>query len=574
MVLGSFVAKEKQIPHAGLVVDLSRKVSLPVVSDRTPVASPYHGNFVVSLSKIVTVFLLVLLSVNPVIPVFAGELLPDFSDLAGTEISSETITDESIVPSVTETEATSEISATTETVDLTDDATMTDDPQVTTTESEPPQGETLFEKITEAITDIFNPDNLAEVSDEIAPSTEEALIQEDSINATSTEETIISDEETATSTENIIIPQEETTIENNTTNDGTTDPSNSGGQAEQNDPQVTDGNATSTENVIISEEETAIDTSTEGVTEEEEIISTEEVITENAIPVFTTPEEPTPIAQPKVFFKDNECTETDDGGYYCISKNLGSTTTAPVLSPRVYSEVLANGKEIYYEDVNGKVQITQNEYDDDAPSYDERNGIILWHALINGRYQIMSFERNSSSTGIRQLTNTSYNNTNPYVSGKGAVWQGWVNDNWEIFYVKDVTAPSFEIRQITSISQNDMFPNLSEKFITWQSFFEETWHVFVYDIETGETSQITKTINGKYENPRFALLFEKRDENGMVQTIGYDIASGKEIPISHGNSPSSPLSLPQADNDKAMPFPASTGTTTVKTTEKDGEGGE
>jgi beta propeller repeat protein len=202
--------------------------------------------------------------------------------------------------------------------------------------------------------------------------------------------------------------------------------------------------------------------------------------------------------------------------------------------------------------------------------------MIVWQVLLKGRYQIMSSDKNSAKT--KQITDTAYNNTNPNVHENGAVWQGWVNENWEIFYAADLKEDAPAVMQITSNNTHDMFPQLSGGFITWQSFYSGTWHVFVYDLASGQTTQVTKTADGKYENPRFALLFESRNENGDVETVGYDISSGQEIPISHKGEkqPSHTVPLPQPENDKALPLPAgqsSTSTQQIKDQEGD-DGGD
>lgn len=283
------------------------------------------------------------------------------------------------------------------------------------------------------------------------------------------------------------------------------------------------------------------------------------------------------VVEQKYLFRENECTRLDDGAFYCAPPTASSTSVSNLSLPRVYVESDAKNKgskEIFFEDANGKVQLTDNDTDDDAPAYDKQSGFIVWHSLVKGRFQIMLYDRNSSTT--RQLTGTDYNNTDPKVRGKSLAWQGWVNNNWEIFYIKDVTEEPLKISQITSNSQPDMFPIISDDFITWQSFFDGSWHVSVYNIQNGEISQISQPEAGKYENPRFALLFENRKENGEVETVGYDVASGKEIPI---NAPHTqvPTPSPQEEKDQAVPVPSGqTGTSTspLKNPGKDDEGHE
>lgn len=269
------------------------------------------------------------------------------------------------------------------------------------------------------------------------------------------------------------------------------------------------------------------------------------------------------VIEKKYLFRENECTRLDDGGFYCAPPETASTTVVSNDAlPRVFVQNDGD-KEIFFEDVNGKKKITDNDFDDDAPSYDKQSNLIVWHSLVKGRYQIMLASVGTSTT--RQLTDVSYNNTDPKVRGTSVVWQGWVENNWEIFYIKDASADPFVIQQITANEQPDMFPILSDNFITWQSFFGGSWHVFVYSIENGQISQINQPEAGRYENPRFALLFENRKENGEVETVGYDVVSGKEIPITAPHVPA-PTAPPQGgEEDKAVPVPSGqtgTGTTT------------
>jgi hypothetical protein len=562
VVLGGFSAQKKEIPRVGLVVNLARSTSLPASPVRAihhaqlsrPAARIVRGEYEesavrkhhrrssFSFSKTLARALIALVALNPFVSVYADELPPTYADIVIAQTSSEIITDNSITPS-----ATPEAS-----VGETENTAI---PESSPASEEPVSEPSLLENIISAVVDIFTPGDANETISTSTPEiiSDPVVVTPELIEtATSTEEIFPNPEpeEIATTTDEILPTSESTASSTEPVLDPTETPS--GGAA------TTPKEESATVEEITTEEAT----------------TTEEVIDENQTPEPSAPTETSsePAVVQKVFFKDSECTPTDDGGYYCVSKNLGNTTDSTIGAPRVFAEAIeGDDKEIYYEDATGKSQITRNEYDDDAPSYDENSQIILWHALINGRYQIMFYDKNQASTGFRQLTDSDYNNTNPYVSGHGAVWQGWVNGNWEVFYAKDVMAPELEVRQITSSERNDMFPHLSEKFITWQSFYEDMWHVFVYDMTTGETSQITKSTDGKYENPRFALLFEKRDENGEVKTIGYDIASGQEIPISHGGSASSPLiPLSQPDSEKAMPL-SGTGTSTLKTLGKDGD---
>lgn len=322
-------------------------------------------------------------------------------------------------------------------------------------------------------------------------------------------------------------------------------------------------------------------TSSEAVIEEEELEINEEPEASNtkAGKGESLPQtQIVSVIEHKYLFKGNECIRLDDGAFYCAPPDTASSTNiSNLLLPRVYVESDVKNKkskEIFFEDENEKVQITANDTDDDAPAYDKQSGLIVWHSLVKGRFQIMLYDRNSSTT--RQLTLANYNNTDAKIRGKSLVWQGWVNNNWEIFYIKDASLNPPMIEQITANEQPDMFPIISDDFITWQSFFDGSWHVSVYNIQNGQISQISQPEAGKYENPRFALLFENRKENGEMETVGYDVVSGKEIPINAPHTPS-PAPSSQEEKDHAVPVPSGqTGTSTspLKNPGKDDEGHE
>ncbi|MBI2120478.1 MAG: hypothetical protein HYT94_02530 [Parcubacteria group bacterium] len=427
---------------------------------------------------------------------------------------------------------------------------------------------------------------------EITPVAEEIV-------ATSTEEIFLVPQEEASTTEAVSETEEPDTvpvdIKIETALATTTDEAVLIADADTVLATSTDENVSEEESMDIAEEasstpaiteaiaETVSETSAETAPEEPETNEEEADAsnTDNTKPEQAAPPvvqiQTTNVVEHKYLFREHECTRLDDGGFYCAPPAANTGTTSNALLPRAYVESGAkNGgsKEIFFEDANGKMRITDNTADDDAPSYDKQSGLIVWHSLVKGRYQIMLYDISGSTT--RQITSAEYNNTDPKVRGKSVVWQGWLNNNWEIFYVKDIAADPPLIRQISVNEQPDMFPQLSDNFVTWQSFTEGSWHVFVYNTQNGEISKISQPEAGKYENPRFALLFENRKENGEVETVGYDVLTGKEIPINSPHRASSELPE-QKEKDQAVPVPSGqtgTSTSSLKNPGKDDEGRE
>lgn len=491
---------------------------------------------------------------NPVYNVYADELPGIISGEGGAVVSEETKE-----PKETDLSLISTSPTTLEEITVPETLTPTEETATTTDSvplpSEEQQGaqETLPPSISETAEGVQEGTGIEELENSTTSSTE-VIPEPVSLAATTTDEIIADDTEVATSTEENKEPVETKSEVIAPVASSTPESAEDAGEP---DP------------TSLSESEAV----------EEDSPSTEQEHQEHT--VSAPPVQVTNIIEHKYLFREHECTRLGDGGFYCAPpETAGTRTASSTVLPRVYVKSDASGgsKEIFFEDANGKVQITTNDTDDDAPSYDNQSGLIVWHSLVKGRYQIMLFDKNATTTDnpMKQLTSTEHSNTDPKVRGKSIVWQGWVNNNWEIFYIKDVTLEPFKIEQITTNEHPDMFPQLSDGFITWQSFFDSSWHVFVYTIESGEISQINQPEAGKYENPRFALLFENRKENGEVETVGYDVASGKEIPI---NAPHTqvPAPLPQEEKDQAVPVPSGqTGTSTspLKNPGKDDEGHE
>ena len=288
----------------------------------------------------------------------------------------------------------------------------------------------------------------------------------------------------------------------------------------------------------------------------------------------------------KYIFDDKECTKVKEDEFYCVkakkeNKNISVADLKTEGLKLVFSKKDKDGdKEIFLMDKGQELKVTNNLFDDDAPSFDRASGIVAWHSLVNDRYQIMIYDKNSKET--RQVTNTSFNNTNPQVYGNILVWQAWVGNDWDIFMAAapaggNLFSDSLKILQITDNNHNDMFPKIHKNILTWQSFVDSSWKVFIYNIDTKATSQIDGIDSGNLESPRFVLLFENRKENGDTEKIGYDISSGETLKLGMSSKKrSEPIpdipKDPIQDQKRAMPINSST--SSLSKLEQDGDDGE
>lgn len=239
-------------------------------------------------------------------------------------------------------------------------------------------------------------------------------------------------------------------------------------------------------------------------------------------------------------FAKSECTVAGDEVFYCTKSEQHEVVNS---TDRVFSAVDNEGdKEIYVEENTEITQITDNQYEDDAPYYDELSNTLVWHRLIEGRYQIISYDVETSEE--EQLTFDRYNNMEPQRSGDALVWQGWVGNDWEIFMLE-----GDELTMLSDNTVQDIMPSINGEYIVWQSFESDAWKMKVYDIRTKSIKTIEDSNGGSIENPRFVLVYDSKQQTGDVETRGYDLQSGEVIPLT-----SKPVSIPEK-----IPDPEQTG---------------
>jgi len=284
------------------------------------------------------------------------------------------------------------------------------------------------------------------------------------------------------------------------------------------------------------------------------------------------------------------CLEFEDGSYYCIKSNVRAMPTSSeslAEVPVVFLGKSENGgnRGVFLKENGGVRQISHGVEDTLFPALDLYGNSIVWQALFNDTWQITMYDRTTASTTA--LTYTNFNNMNPQIQRDVIVWQGWVDNNWDIFIAQKgmVSVPStssltsstvssqksmdgilapnvaWNTRRLTQNTWHDMFPRISDGRVTWQAYKDGVWQIFMYDIETGVISQLSEG-NEKSENPRFVVLWEKRNAEGEVQTYGYDMTSGESLMIGkHEDKMPFSKEVPQAplqENKGVIPVVSST----------------
>jgi hypothetical protein len=324
------------------------------------------------------------------------------------------------------------------------------------------------------------------------------------------------------------------------------------------------GEATSTEPVPV--EEVPVTESVESELQPEEpVVTVPEQVYDDAF-VETPPQ--TSISSSQYVFNPADCVVVTDGEFYC--KKNDSTQTQTYTEPvgaTVYAAPDGDGDlEIYFQNDSLTKQVTNNVFDDDAPRLDPDSGRIVWHALVHDRYQVFVYDPVVGD--IRQVTHTTSNNTNPNIHNNVLVWQGWEDENWEIYTTTFVPAGTeFEIERRTRTGDNDMFPQVYGDFITWQSRIDDEWQTLGSNIKTGVQTVLGPGTGGDVESARMVLLIERRNAQGDVERVGYDVDTGSSIEL--GTAPQeAPVPLPVIPETQPEPLPPVAATSTPKIAEQ------
>jgi len=257
--------------------------------------------------------------------------------------------------------------------------------------------------------------------------------------------------------------------------------------------------------------------------------TTDEIVTE--VPSYVVNDEN------RYQFGTNDCVPVGDGSFYCNEKAVDEV----VLEDAVFSAPDSGGdQEIYIRKDGIEYQITENDEDDLAPFYDPQSEYIVWHRLINDRYQIITLDLNKEEE--TQITNTRYNNMEPTAYDGVIVWQAWLENNWEV-----IQYDGSSTTRLTNSDGHDIAPHIRGDYIMWQTEQEGGWIVSIYDRVSKSIEYVEAGAGTEVGNPRFVLVYDSKKDNGDIETIGYDLDSKTTIPL--GSLPTSvPEDIPEPDS--------------------------
>jgi hypothetical protein len=224
----------------------------------------------------------------------------------------------------------------------------------------------------------------------------------------------------------------------------------------------------------------------------------------------------------EVTFLKSNCVAVEQGSYYCQSTGVATATRDALLSAPDSDGDL----EIFLVKDGDYYQLTHNTVDDSAPYYDGRSETMVWHRLVDDRYQVMEFDFRSGEE--HALSTGEYNDMEPTRFGKRTVWQRWIDDYWQII-LHDGTGEIV----LTTAQRHHLAPQIRGEVILWQTvnaMGEKQLQAF--DTVTGSYTSITDSDHASMINPRMMMVYEAVYENGDTVTRGVDLETGAIVAIS------------------------------------------
>jgi hypothetical protein len=255
------------------------------------------------------------------------------------------------------------------------------------------------------------------------------------------------------------------------------------------------------------------------VLEEEEVATTSDEIVEEGLPVT---HEAVSVTQSdsEFSFKKTECTELATGSFYCLQPKENELKDALFSAPDIDGDL-----EIFLVRNGEQTQVTSNQIDDAAPYYDQNSNTLVWHRLLDDRFQIISYDPESGEE--TQISRTAENNMEPTRQGQYTVWQRWSNGGWNIILFDGKSE-----KQITKDNSHNVAPYIHGTLVVWNSRDqngEKTIRMF--DIESQTYVTVDDPEGMSVSNPRMVFVYDSLHPNGDIVTKGYDVLAKKFIDL-------------------------------------------
>jgi len=221
-------------------------------------------------------------------------------------------------------------------------------------------------------------------------------------------------------------------------------------------------------------------------------------------------------------FSKDECVVVADGSFYCNKRLEKSVDNALFSAPDADGDL-----EIFLVKDGKQMQITHNLTDDASPFFDNISNTIVWHRLINDRYQIVSYNLKTSQETV--MTSGSVNNMEPTRQGEYTVWQRWTGGNWNIV----LSVNGEEANLTNDIESHNLTPRIQGSLVIWNHHSSSgEKKVGIYNLETKTLIIVDDPEGLTVDNPRVVLMYDSLHPDGEVVTKGFDLISNQFIDLS------------------------------------------
>jgi hypothetical protein len=134
--------------------------------------------------------------------------------------------------------------------------------------------------------------------------------------------------------------------------------------------------------------------------------------------------------------------------------------------------------EIFFYNGTSTTRLTNNSYHDLYPQISGNN--VVWSGYDGTDYEIYFY----NGTSTTQLTNNSYGDYSPQISGSNVVWTGYDGTDDEIFFYNGTSTT-----QLTNNSYYDHSPQISGNNVVWSGYDGTDYEIFFYNGTS--TTQLT-----------------------------------------------------------------------------------
>lgn len=219
-------------------------------------------------------------------------------------------------------------------------------------------------------------------------------------------------------------------------------------------------------------------------------------------------------------FNKDECTKLASGSFYCYQSQENTLDDALFSAPDADGDL-----EIFLVRGGIETQVTNNTMDDAAPYFDRNTGTLVWHRLIDDRFQIISFDIDSREE--TQLTRTAENNMEPNRQGDYTVWQRWVDGGWNI-----ILHDGESEKQITKTTSHNIAPYVHGSLVVWNRYGSTNERTIeMYDIQSQSYVSVEDPDGMSVSNPRMVFVYDSLHPNGDIVTRGFDVLAREFIDL-------------------------------------------